>query len=209
VNNFSYIINADLNWRFGEIAILKSLTVQTHMTENKRTVSRKYTVPAFYAVWEGFVVNAFTEYIRAINEKNLLCNNLHKDIVTHYLFSTLNLHQPPHEYSRRTSFIKKIQNSISEVVKIPLNVDTASNVDYKELSNIFFRYGVSSSKLEKYTAPLNKFVNYRNRIAHGDSSVTVDASHIVEFSETIISLMTDITDILIEHINREAFSVCS
>lgn len=56
MNDFEEAINSDLNWRLGEIAILKSLTVQSHLSERKKAIARKYSIPALYAVWEGYIV---------------------------------------------------------------------------------------------------------------------------------------------------------
>lgn len=57
MNDFEEAINSDLNWRLGEIAILKSLTVQSHLSERKKAIARKYSIPALYAVWEGYIVS--------------------------------------------------------------------------------------------------------------------------------------------------------
>lgn len=76
MSDFEEAINSDLNWRLGEIAILKSLTVQSHLSERKKAVSRKYCIPALYAVWEGYIVNSFKEYVKVINSEQLTFSDL-------------------------------------------------------------------------------------------------------------------------------------
>ena len=202
---FEESISSDLNWRLGEIAILKSLTVQSHLSERKRSIARKYSIPALYAIWEGYIVNSFKEYVKIINGEHLNFSDLHDSITTKHLFSSLSLHQPPQKFEKRKRLVRRIQEMMSEPIQLPLEIDTSSNVDYAELQNICKRYAVNGEQLEKYKASLNKFLNYRNRIAHGDNSITVDAAHIAEFSQTVVSLMSDITEILTVHITEKKY----
>lgn len=205
VRKFDEAVEADLNWRLGEIALLKSLTVQSHLTENKKVITRKYFVPALYAIWEGFVVNVFQEYVKMINNEKAAFSSLHVDITTKHLFSSLNLHQPSKNFEKRKKLIRDLQNIMFEPVELPLEINTGSNVNYTELKNICERYAVDSEPLKQYKAPLDKFLNYRNRIAHGDNSIPVGKEHVVEFSQTIISLMYDIIEILTLHAREKKY----
>lgn len=205
MSEFEENINSDLNWRLGEIAILKSLTVQSHLSERKRAIARKYTIPALYAVWEGYIVNSFKEYIKIINNEHLNFSDLHNSIITKHMFSSLSLHQPPQDFEKKKRLVQKIHNMMSEPIQLPLEISTGSNVNFTELQNIFTRYAVSIEPLHKYKSSLNKFLCYRNRIAHGDNSITVNPEHIAEFSETIISLMSDITEILTFHVIEKKY----
>ena len=205
MNEFEEAIYSDLDWRFGEIAILKSLTVQSHLTARKKAVARKYSVPALYAVWEGYVVHIFREYVKVINGERLHFSDLHDSITTSHLFSSLSLQQPPQAFEKRKRFVSRIQNTMSEPIQLPLEIDTRSNVDYTELLNICKRYAVNGEQLKKYETALNKFLNYRNRIAHGDNSITVGPEHIAEFSQTVVSLMSDLAEILTTHVAEKKY----
>lgn len=205
MSDFEEAINSDLNWRLGEIAILKSLTVQSHLSERKKAVSRKYCIPALYAVWEGYIVNSFKEYVKVTNSEQLTFSDLNESIKTKHMFSSLSLHQPPQTFEKKKQLVRKIQDMVSGPVQLPLEIDTGSNVNYAELQNICNRYAVNCESLEKYKVPLNKFLNYRNRIAHGDNSISVDPEHITEFSQTVVSLMVDIAEILNNHVKERKY----
>ena len=205
MSDFEETINSDLNWRLGEIAILKSLTVQSHLSEKKKSIARKYSIPALYAVWEGYIVNSFKEYVKIINSERLNFSDLHDSIATKHLFSLLSLHQPPQNFEKRKQLVRRIQTVLSGPIQLPLEIDTSSNVDYAELQNICNRYAVNADQLGKYKALLNKFLNYRNRIAHGDNSVAVAPEHITEFSQTVVSLMSDMTEILTVHATEKKY----
>lgn len=130
-------------------------------------------------------------------------SDLHDSITTKHIFSSLCLYQPPQAFEKRIRLVRRTQEMLSEPIQLPLEIKTGSNVDYTELQNICKRYAVNSEQLEKYRASLNKFLNYRNRIAHGDNSITVDPEHIVEFSQTVVSLMSDIAEILTVHVTEK------
>ena len=121
------------------------------------------------------------------------------------LFSLLSLHQPPQNFEKRKQLVRRIQAVLSGPIQLPLEIDTSSNVDYAELQNICNRYAVNADQLGKYKASLNKFLNYRNRIAHGDNSVAVAPEHITEFSQTVVSLMSDMTEILTVHATEKKY----
>lgn len=205
MNDFEEAINSDLNWRLGEIAILKSLTVQSHLSARKKAIARKYSIPALYAVWEGYIVNSFKEYVKIINSQQLSFSDLNDSITTKHMFTSLSLHQPPQSFEKKKRLVRKIQDMMSAPVQLPLEINTGSNVDYAELQNICNRYAVNSEQLEKYKVSLNKFLNYRNRIAHGDNAISVEPEHIIEFSQTVVSLMSDISEILNVHVMEKKY----
>jgi len=207
VSSFQDMLVADYNWRLGEIAIIKALTVQTGLTDEKRAVSRKYAVPSLYSVWEGFITSSFAEYVRAINNKKLSCDLIHDNIFVYYIFARYpQLREPPSGIEKRKVFLENLRKDLMGVVCLPMEIDVSSNVNYKQLIRLFNRYGVSAVGLEKYEQTLNKFVGgYRVKIAHGDNSIFVDDAHIEEFSKLIISLMSDIIEIMSSHCSDEAF----
>ena len=76
-------IQADIDWRISEIATIKSITVDLSLSEHKKAAARKYSIPAFYAVWESFVVKSFETYIIFLNSLELSFTNINSHILTH------------------------------------------------------------------------------------------------------------------------------
>ena len=205
MNDFEEKISSDLDWRLGEIALLKSLTIQTHLTENKRKIARKYTVPAFYAIWEGFVSGSLKEVIYIINHEKLSVQKINNNILTKHVFSKLNLQDIPRDFKKKVGLVEKAKNMISEPILLTEKINTGANIDYDRLCMIFEDYGIDQRDLYKYKSKLNKFINYRNKIAHGDNSVIVEEEDISEFSQTIIGLMAETSEIIVDYINSKKY----
>ena len=126
MHDFQVALTADYDWRLGEIAVLKFLTVQANLTDEKRAIQRKYTIPSLYAVWEGFIVNAFSEYIRVINEKELPCDVIHKNIFVYYIYSNPQMIQPPQNYEKRMNFVEKLMMDFRSPVILPRAIQRSS-----------------------------------------------------------------------------------
>ncbi|MVB12357.1 hypothetical protein CAFE_30920 [Caprobacter fermentans] len=176
------LISSDIEWRVGEIALIKSIAASPSLTDEKKDVALRYSVPAFYSVWEGFVVNAFSEYSKYISSKKIGFDKLNADILAYHSYSTLNLLAPPHEIKKKKKFLLNIYNYIANKIDLSPIVPSDSNVDYDQLSYISKCYAVEPINAEKYKSGLYKLVNYRNRIAHGEHSIKVTENLINEFS---------------------------
>jgi len=205
MNRFLDDILSDMDWRSGEIGTIKALTTQTHLSDNKRSISRKYAVPALYAVWEGFVVQSFSKYVTIINKSNIEYSQLNINLLTYQMFHSLNMHKPPQNHNKRKDYIVNLFNKKNTLVDIPLIIDTKSNVNSKQFHAMCLNYGIVSDSLKKYDNTLNKFVNIRNKIAHGDNAVLVDSEMIYEFSQLIVDLMTELYLILDNCVQNKVF----
>ena len=45
----------DINWRFAEMSIIKTLPYKYNLSEMHRKILIKYSIPAIYSLWEGFI----------------------------------------------------------------------------------------------------------------------------------------------------------
>jgi hypothetical protein len=64
-------ILADINWRVSELATIKSLPIKYSFRPDHKELQIKYSIPAIYAIWEGFVKNTFTIYSTHLNSLNI------------------------------------------------------------------------------------------------------------------------------------------
>ncbi|MBK6345590.1 MAG: hypothetical protein IPF68_06575 [Bacteroidales bacterium] len=55
-------ILADIDWRVSELATLKSIPIRYSFRPEHKELQIKYTIPAIYAIWEGFVKSCFVIY---------------------------------------------------------------------------------------------------------------------------------------------------
>ncbi|MEZ5672229.1 MAG: MAE_28990/MAE_18760 family HEPN-like nuclease [Thiotrichaceae bacterium] len=77
MEQFEEQINAALNWRIEEIAILARLVILNDaLTEKQIEVLKKHLIPSFYAYWEGFVKDVCRIYLEKINRLKLSHNQM-------------------------------------------------------------------------------------------------------------------------------------
>lgn len=192
MSRFSEICQADINWRIDQIAMIKKSTALLSITNDMREVLRKYSVPAIYAIWEGFITSIFAEYVKIINREEIPIANIDKRIMTYYSFVTLNLASPPTKQEKKERFTAKMLEHFSDSVKLSSDIQTNANVDYESLSAIMYRYGLEPLPEKKYKSKMCKFLRFRNQIAHGDKAIAVDNDTVLEFSILVNDLMADV-----------------
>ena len=186
-------IYIDLNWRISELASLKTIPLRYHLLPDHKELLIKYSVPSIYALWEGFVKNAFWLYIREINMLALQTNNVHINLLTHSLSSIdkLSLENPRVTYKAKKKFIEYYQNTICQPFKITDKLPTKSNIDFAVMSEILQRFNLEQLS-SSFETKLSKLLTFRNKIAHGDYSIPVKVEDIEFFTQLVIDLMTAI-----------------
>lgn len=186
-------IIADLDWRSGELAILKTLPHRYNILDNHQILLKTYLVPAIYALWEGYVCNSFQSYIRFINSLNLCANELHINILTFALMYDirLNLGNPRLHLEKQKKIVEIYNNTISKTININPSIPTRSNVNYDVINEILQLFNLSSIDIT-YKSPLNKLLKFRNSIAHGERAIPVKDENIMEFTNLLINLMSEI-----------------
>ena len=207
MNRFEEQCQADIEWRIAEIALLKKSTAMPSISDEMRKILLKYSIPALYALWEGFVTYIFSEYVKVINAENISMQTIDIRIKTYHSFCELNLASPPHDVAKKESLIERMQRHFDNNVKLSVDIATGSNVDYASLSAIMHRYGVTPLQENKYKGRLSKFLNFRNKIAHGNNSICVSSENLNEFSLLISELMDDILITLNDHIKNRRYIV--
>ncbi len=205
MNNTIQNIDEDIKWRIGEIAMIKAIISTLSFSDEKKKISMKYSIPSLYAVWEGFVINTFSEYIKYINQLEIKYLDLNTNIVIYDSFTTLNLTEPPKTtFDAKKRFIKKIHHYFNHQIKLSLNIKTNSNVNYATLTSLCHCYGLQTINND-YEAPLNKFVGIRNKVAHGDNSIVVNIEMIEEFANLINDLMEELRDYIQDAIENKRY----
>ncbi len=195
-------ISYEIKWRTIEIATLKMLPLHSHFSDEQKQILKKHTVPAFYSLWEGFVKDAFTHYIKEINSLNITLNDIAPELLTHsfdmhYIKNQSYLHEVPKDFKksveRITVFFNDFKDSVNKnIVVIPLGLPTESNVNYDVITKILIRFNLEVLPKDQFEKKLNKLLKFRNDFAHGDFSIPVKNETIAEFSQLVIDLMSEI-----------------
>jgi hypothetical protein len=181
----------DINWRIAELATIKSFPIKYNFSLNHKEIQIKYSIPAIYAIWEGFVKNCFITYSNHLNTLSIKRAEISFPLLTHFIDSECDFNNPRVNFDAKQKMVIKIDNLLTEVIRLRPNVPTESNVNFKVLKKILERFCISVVD-DKYESGLKKLLFFRNSIAHGENSLVVDMDQMTEFIELIENLMLDI-----------------
>lgn len=185
-------ILADIDWRVSELATLKSIPIKYSFRPEHKDLQVKYTIPAIYAIWEGFVKNCFIIYSNHLNSLLIKRDEIAIALLTHQIDSECDLSNPRLNFESKQRIVNLIDTLLTDIITIKPNVPTESNVNFKVLNKILERFCIEKVD-NSYETKLNKLLLFRNKIAHGENSITVNMTHVTEFISTIENLMLDIT----------------
>ncbi len=186
-------MNADLEWRLSELASIKAIPLMYPLNDYHKKIIIKYSVPAIYSIWEGFVRKLFESYAKYLNSKQISYANIHQNILTHGISSNdkLKLDNPRSSFSKQREHTLEYQAYISDYISIGLKIPTKSNVNYDVINELLERFAMNQIDVS-YKNGLNKLLKFRNSIAHGDNSIPVKHEDIVNFTILINNLMSEL-----------------
>lgn len=191
MSSFIDEILADIDWRISELAQIKSIPIKYNFRPDHKDIHIKYAIPAIYAIWEGFVKNCFTIYSNHLNSLTIKRTEISTSLLTHRIDSECDLNNPRQNFESKQKLVEIINSLLVDIITIKPSVPTESNVNLKVLNKILERFCVSKFD-ETYEKGLNKLLRFRNTIAHGENSISVNMPHVIEFIALIENLMLDI-----------------
>ena len=188
-------IMADMDWRMGELGSLKTIPHRYHMEEQHIAMLKRYIVPAIYGLWEGFVKNTILVYIEEINKAEVPVNSICLNTLIYMtdIDDNLKLSTERKHKEKKERFIKNFQNLLATPVNMKLKVITESNVNLEVANHLLESFNIETLP-DVYEGKLNKLLNFRNAIAHGESAISVGEKEINEFSQLIVELMSEIAE---------------
>ena len=196
----------DIDWRVSELATLTTLPYRYKIAEIHVQTLLFYSVPAVYALWEGFVKYSFTQYVRYINTLNIPINTVNENVLTHALTNSLslNLENGITNFNSKKKYICAIHMLHMNPLVISEEIPTHSNVNYEIINDILLRFNLSELD-PKYKRPLNKLLHYRNSLAHGERILPVTKKTIEEFGNLLQDLMTEIYSKIEDGYNNKTY----
>ncbi len=218
MSNLKEKIKYELSWREGEIATLKMLPFHSNISFKEKGILMKHSIPALYSLWEGFVKDAFSHYIDEINALKITLDEITPALLTHafdthYICNQNYLSEIPKDFQKSIGRIIKFfddfkQDIDGNIVVIPKSLPTESNINYEVINKILIRFNlevlpkntfIDRSKDINLEGCLNKLLNYRNKVAHGDYRNPVEQKDVEElgaivdeFSQLVIVLMGEL-----------------
>lgn len=181
-------------WRDGEFAKFKVNATQVDMD-----LWCRMCIPMIYAHWEGFVVSSMKILFEHLNNLKLKPTEVSTAFVVIGLGQTYQKLNGKQSFAQRVEFtdqFKQLYQNNLKFGKKSLNVK--SNLKADVLRDICEMYSLEFKKFEEYTPDIDRLVEVRNSIAHGENSIRPDMNNI----EKYITAVSKATDVLIQEIDN-------
>jgi hypothetical protein len=204
MNQLEQRLLEDINWRISELSIIKSIPYLFPFNTKQKEVLLRYSIPAMYALWEGFVSTAFTIYTSEINKLNLPIDSISIIIVANDIDIKYHLQNGRTIFDKKVKLIKELDRYRKSELKLSAQLPTESNITFKVINNILYRFNLPLLAEEIFKNRIDKLVMIRNIIAHGESHI-VTQDVINELSEVVIELMNELFEILISSFEGKTF----
>ena len=186
-------ILTDIEWRITQLVTIRTLPIKYNLSTSDREIHNRTSIPAIYALWEGFVKEAFSIYARYLDSLQLSREEINIVLLTHELDSLCDFQLARENLKAKVKLVAAINEKLQPVISISKKVPTKSNVNYKVLKDIFERFCVSSS-IDKgiYGNKIDRFLLFRNACAHGDNSIQITNKDSDEFYKLVEDLMYEV-----------------
>ncbi len=195
----------EVDWRIDEITTLKTLHTKHKFTDVQKKIIQKYSIPSFYSLWEGFVTTGFSIYIRYINQLDLSAIQLSKNIVVHDIDIKFNLSDGRKNFDKKISLVRDIYDYVRKRVNLGTKIPTEANVKFKVINNILSRFNLEPLPEVPFNKDLDKLVQIRNNIAHGEVIHTFDDILIDKLSITTMDLIYEVFTRIIDGYEHQTY----
>ena len=191
-------IDFEIDWVIRETTKIKLLPHRYGFIEEEKDIYYKSMVPMIYAYLEGFVKNAIRIYIKFVNQLDLSFNQISIKLVVHKIEEKYNCFEENiKSIQSKEKLVEQLLQDINNNDKmINFNDKAIQNINSNRLNKLLKELNFKEIKDRKIKDGLNKLLQYRNGIEHGENSYRVDENLLMEFIETIIKTMDYISDII-------------
>lgn len=200
-------IDQEIEWVIRETTKIKLLPHKYEFTDEEKEIYYKSMVPMIYAYLEGFIKNAIRIYMKFVNELNLNFDEISTRLLVHKFEKKYNCFKEKIEMiEHKERLVQKVfQDIVSNDKTINFNEKAIQNINCDRLNKLLLELNFKEISNKYINDGLNKLLQYRNGIAHGENCYKVSEELMMEFINVIIKTMDCISDIISEGYNRKNY----
>lgn len=175
-------------WRIKELESLKKIYINAIYPFNQDVHSQYFLmcIPYIYAHWEGYVTETFKLLIDYINKLQLEKSDVINEIYTFAHLKTYRTLAGKQGFMDCCAFSEKLIQNHSKKFNIDIkDFKTNSNLNYKQLTEIFSWFNMDIGLCANYEYDINQLVNKRNKIAHGEDGIVIEFKHIEAYTRIL------------------------
>ncbi len=197
-------IKQENKWRQKDFANMK--LVHESLTEKQKNLFLRMTIPYLYAHWEGFTIDALKKVINYLNKLRLEYNNVKINIFVLSLNDKFNYLKSKQSFAQKcefsNQFIGRLQNELKFEKK---NINTKSNLKFDVLLELLNIFGIDNNRFKVFEADLNKLVNIRNSIAHGENSYVLNLDNFEKYANLVRDLIINFEIEIKEYLENQKY----
>jgi MAE_28990/MAE_18760-like HEPN len=199
-------IEKERDWRVKEFQNIKILNFKIETLEKCQSTFSTMCIPIIYAHWEGFCSSTFRLVIDYINNKTLSYDQLNNCLFTYSNKKTYDYLKGKQSFSQRCKFSKSFIKSINESnIKLDGKLETKSNLKFDVLIEMLKVFDIVEHNLEGHRSHLNRLVEIRNNIVHGENSINVTSPMTFKTIENVVTLIDDLILLLANYLENEKY----
>lgn len=206
-------INQDMIWRLNELReyenILNNLNVydeDTTLYDKQIKIILKSMLPMVYAHWEGFVKSSTEILFRYLNSLQLSSTKFNQVYLATAYEQDLIKTPDIINFEKRVEHLNCLYDKFEQFVNFGLKIDTESNLNSKVLKKICKRLKLDEMWIDTYNSELNRLLEYRNKIVHGENSLPFNSfNEIIPYIELLENLMLDFQSQLQDLLKQEKY----
>ena len=184
-------ITINNNWRDTEFSKYK-----INPSKVEEELWCRMCIPMIYAHWKGFVVDALKILLKHLNSLKLNYRQVTTNLTVISLGNSYKSLSGKQSFEQKIVFTDKFYELLQKTVKFKLKIETKSNLN----SNVFLElcqiFNFDTQKFNTVIPDINRLINIRNSIAHGENSFVLNQPNITKY----IGSVTAAIDILLKEI---------
>lgn len=191
-------IDLEIDWVIKEITKIKLLPHKYELADEEKELYYKCMVPMIYAYLEGFVKKSIKIYMKYVNKLDLTFNDISITLLVHKIEKKYNCFKENIEIMQhKERLVKHIYQDIMDNDRtINFNDKSIQNINCDRLNKLFIDLNFRKIEDKNIKDGLNKLLQYRNGIAHGENTFKVNENILMEFIDVVIKTMDNISDII-------------
>lgn len=200
-------IDLEIDWIIREITKIKLLPHKYEFEKEEKEIYYKSMVPMIYSYLEGFVKNAIKLYMKYVNQLELTLNDISIGLIVHKVEKQYNC------FKQNIEIMQHKERLVSQIFQDILNDDSVINFNDKAIQNInadrlnkvLIELNFEKIEDKSIRDGLNKLLQYRNGIAHGENSFKVEEKNLMEFIDIVIKTIDSISDSICNGYNSKNY----
>lgn len=199
---------SEREWRTKELTDIKWIYMfMSHrgLKQKHLDLYLKMNIPMIYAYWEGFVVATYKIVFDYLNRLELDPRLITINLLTYANQESYNSLKGKHSFKQKCKFTDKFLGILENKMQIGNRIDTKSNLKYDVLIELLQIFEIDESNFSQYKPDLDRLVNVRNAIAHGENSIEIRYEDISYYIEIITEIMDKLILELVYYIENEKF----